>query len=44
MNEATNDSMVSTNQQTPNRPLLTDTFPAFATELRQLLAEQGEPE
>jgi hypothetical protein len=36
--------MVSKNQHTENRPLLTDTLPAFATELRQLLAEQGEPE
>jgi hypothetical protein len=27
-----------------NRPLLTDTLPAFAAELQQLLTEAGEPE
>jgi hypothetical protein len=32
------------NQHTEKRPLLTDTLPAFAAELRQLLIEQGEPE
>jgi hypothetical protein len=30
--------------QIEKRLLLTDTLPAFATELRQLLEEQGEPE
>jgi len=30
--------------QTVNRPLLTDTLPAFATELRQLLLQHGEAE
>jgi len=45
MNEATNDSMVvSMNQQTEKRLLLTDTLPTFATELRQLLEERDEPE
>jgi hypothetical protein len=32
------------NQQTEKRLLLADTLPTFAAELRQLLAEQGEPE
>jgi len=32
------------NQQEENHLLLTDTLPAFAAELRQLLEEQGEPE
>jgi hypothetical protein len=32
------------NKTTEKRVLLTDTLPAFAAELRQLLAEQGEPE
>jgi len=32
------------NQQTENRLLLTDTLPAFAAELRQLLIEKGELE
>ena len=32
------------NQPTERRLLLTDTLPAFAAELRQLLEEQGEPE
>lgn len=32
------------NQQIEKRLLLTDTLPAFAAELRQLLTEQGEPE
>ena len=32
------------NQQTEKRLLLTDTLPAFATELRELLDEQGEPD
>jgi hypothetical protein len=32
------------NQQTEKRLLLSDTLPLFATELRQLLEEQGEPE
>jgi hypothetical protein len=31
-------------KQTEKRPLLTDTLPKFATELRQLLIEKGEPE
>jgi hypothetical protein len=31
------------NQQTEKRLPLADTLPAFATELRQLLTEQGEP-
>jgi len=31
-------------QQNEKRPLLADTLPSFATELRQLLTEQGEPE
>jgi hypothetical protein len=44
MNEATNDSMVSMNLKTESRPLLTDTLPAFATELHRLLIEQDEPE
>jgi len=30
--------------QTEKRPLLTDTLPVFATELRQLLEEHGEPD
>ncbi|MGB2677263.1 MAG: hypothetical protein WAN12_09290 [Candidatus Acidiferrum sp.] len=30
--------------QTEKRPLLTDTLPTFAAELRQLLVEKGEPE
>jgi hypothetical protein len=33
-----------TNNQTDRRPLLVNTLPAFAAELRQLLVEQGEPE
>jgi hypothetical protein len=32
------------NQQTEYRLFLADTLPAFATELRQLLTEKGEPE
>jgi hypothetical protein len=44
MDEATNDSVVSMNQKTQKRLLLAGTLPAFATELRQLLEEQGEPE
>jgi|HubBroStandDraft_4_1064222.scaffolds.fasta_scaffold780741_1 hypothetical protein len=32
------------NQQTEKPISLTDTLPAFATELRQLLVEKGEPE
>jgi hypothetical protein len=32
------------NQQTEKRLFLTDTLPAFAAELRQLLTERGEPE
>jgi hypothetical protein len=44
MHKATNYSGDSMNQPTENRPLLADTLPAFATELRQLLEEQGEPE
>jgi hypothetical protein len=32
------------NQQTEKRIPLTDTLPALATELRQLLIEEGEPE
>jgi len=44
MNEGTNDSVVSTNQQTEKRPLLTDLLPAFATELQQLLTEKCETE
>ena len=32
------------NQQTTKQPLLTVVLPEFATELRQLLEEQGEPE
>lgn len=32
------------NQQKQKRPLLTDILPAFASELRQLLIEQDEPE
>jgi hypothetical protein len=44
MNEATNDSVVSMNQQTEKRPLLTDLLPAFATELQQLLTDRGELE
>lgn len=32
------------NKQTEKRLLLTDTLPAFATELWQLLIKQGEPE
>ncbi|MGB6716816.1 MAG: hypothetical protein WBE47_07695 [Candidatus Acidiferrales bacterium] len=32
------------NQQTEKRLLLTDALPAFASELRQLLIENGEPE
>jgi hypothetical protein len=36
-------SRVSMNQQTEKRLLLTDTLPEFATDLRQLLIEQGEP-
>jgi len=31
------------NQQTEKRPLLADVLPAFATEIRQLLDEHGEP-
>jgi hypothetical protein len=31
-------------QQTENRPLLTDTLPAFASDLRQFLEEQSESE
>jgi hypothetical protein len=42
MDEATADSGVSMNHQTENRPLLSDTLPAFATEIRQLLIEKGE--
>ena len=42
MDDARNDSVVSMNQQT--QPLLTETLPAFAAELRQLLVEKGEPE
>jgi hypothetical protein len=36
--------MASMNQQTEKRLFLTDTLPEFATELRQLLEAQGEPE
>jgi hypothetical protein len=32
------------NQQTEKRPLVADTLPAFANELRQPLIEKGEPE
>jgi hypothetical protein len=32
------------NEQKEQRPLLTDTLPEFAAELRQLLVEKGEPE
>jgi hypothetical protein len=32
------------NKSTEKRPLLTDTLPEFAAELRQLLVEKGEPE
>jgi hypothetical protein len=35
--------MVSMNEQTEKRLLLTDTLPALASELRQLLTENGEP-
>jgi len=31
------------NQHTQNRPLFTDKIPAFASELQQILEEQGEP-
>jgi hypothetical protein len=44
MNEATKDSGVFKNQRTEKRLLLSQTLPAFATELRRLLEEQGEPE
>jgi len=44
MNEATNDSVVTMNQQTEKRPLLTDLLPSFAAELRRLLTEKGESE
>ena len=44
MNEATKDSGVSKNQRPEKRLLLADTLPEFATELRQLLIEQDEPE
>jgi hypothetical protein len=40
MDDASKHSVVSINQQ----PLLTDTLPTFAAELRQLLIEKGEPE
>jgi hypothetical protein len=36
--------MISMNQQTEKRLLLTDTLPEFAAELRQLLIERGEAE
>ena len=44
MNEGTNDSVVSANEQKEKRLFLTETFPAFANELRQLLMEKDEPE
>ena len=45
MNEATNNSVSRMKRQTQNHHLiLSEAMPAFATELRQLLEEQGEPE
>jgi hypothetical protein len=44
MDDASKDSVVSIDQQQEKRPSLADTLPAFATELRQLLEEQGESE
>jgi hypothetical protein len=43
MSEATRDSGVFENPRLENRALLSDTLPAFAAELRQLLVEKGEP-
>lgn len=42
MDETTNDSVDSMNQQTEKRLRLADALPAFADELRQLLIEKGE--
>jgi hypothetical protein len=44
VDKATNESMVSMNQQTEKRLLLPDVLPSFAAELRQLLDEQSEHE
>jgi len=32
------------NRQKEKQPVVADVLPAFATEIRQLLEEQGEPE
>ena len=44
MNEATKDSGVFKNRRPEKLLLLTDTLPAFAAELRQLLEAHGEPD
>jgi hypothetical protein len=43
VNKATNDSVSRMNRQTQKQFTLSEAMPAFATELRQLLEEQGEP-